>query len=148
MDRQAAIETILDHYESPRNRGKLADADVAMPGGNPGCGDIVTIYLKVDRDSDRVESVTFEGRGCTISQAAASILTELVDHAALSDVDSMDYTAMMDILGREVAQTRPRCATLALGTLKAAVKKYRSDRVREAHGLEPQQDPQMDHFEL
>jgi nitrogen fixation protein NifU and related proteins len=148
LDRQAAIEVILDHYESPRNHGKLADADVAMPGGNPGCGDIVTIYLKVDREHDRVGSVTFEGRGCTISQAAASILTELVDHAPLSDIDVLDYTAIMDVVGREVAQTRPRCATLALGTLKAAVKKYRSDRVREEYGLPPEADPEMDHFEI
>ncbi len=147
MDRQAAIEVILDHYESPRNRGRLADADVAMPGGNPGCGDIVTIYLKVDRQNDRIESVTFEGQGCTISQAAASILTELVENAPLQQVDAMDYTAMMDILGREVAATRPRCATLALGTLKAAVKKYRSDRVREENNLPPEADPTMDHFE-
>jgi nitrogen fixation NifU-like protein len=148
VDRQAAIEVILDHYDSPRNRGKLADADVAMPGGNPGCGDIVTIYLKVDRKSERVDTVTFEGDGCTISQAAASILTELVDHAPLSEIDAMDYTAMMDIIGREVAQTRPRCSTLALGTLKAAVKKYRHDRMREANGLAPEEDPKMERFEL
>jgi nitrogen fixation NifU-like protein len=147
VDRQAAIEIILDHYESPRNRGKLADADVAMPGGNPGCGDVITMYLKVDRGNDRVEAVSFEGQGCTISQAAASILTELVDHAPLSQVDAMDYTAMMDILGREVAATRPRCSTLALGTLKAAIKKYRSDRVREANGLPPEADPSMEPFE-
>jgi nitrogen fixation NifU-like protein len=148
LDRQAVIEVILDHYESPRNRGKLADADVTMPGGNPGCGDIVTIYLKVDREHDQVENVTFEGRGCTISQAAASILTVLVDHAPLSEIDAMDYNAIMDVVGREVAQTRPRCATLALGTLKAAVKKYRSDRVREEHGLAPEADPKLDHFEV
>ena len=148
MDRQSAIDNILDHYESPRNRGKLPDADVVMPGGNPGCGDIVTIYLKVDREHDRIQSVTFEGHGCTISQAAASILTELVDQAPLSEVDAMDYTGMMDVLGREVAANRPRCATLALGTLKAAVKKFRSDRVREDNNLPTEDDPTFDGFEL
>ncbi len=134
MDRQAAIELLLDHYQSPRNRERLADADVVMPGGNPGCGDVVTIYLKVDRDQNQIERVTFEGEGCTISQAAASILTELVEHAPLSQVEGMDYHAMMEVIGREVAQTRPRCATLALGTLKAAVKKYRADRLRDSLG--------------
>ena len=130
MDRQEAIENLLDHYEHPRNQGAIEDADVVMPGGNPGCGDIVTIYLKVDGAGDAVERVTFEGQGCTISQAAASILTELVGHKPLAEVDAMDFNDMIDLLGREVVSTRPRCATLALGTLKAAVHKYRADRRR------------------
>ena len=129
MDRQEAIEFLLDHYQHPRNHGTLADADVEMPGGNPGCGDVVTIYLKVS-DDDRIDRVTFEGSGCTISQAAASILTEMVDGRPLADVDEMDFNDMIDELGREVVNTRPRCATLALGTLKAAITKYRADKVR------------------
>ena len=108
----------------------MEQADVTMPGGNPGCGDIVTIYLKVDASGERVEQVTFEGEGCTISQAAASILTEMVDGKALSAIDEMDFNDMIDHLGRDVVNTRPRCATLALGTLKAAITKYRSDKVR------------------
>lgn len=132
MDRQEQIEFILDHYQQPRNRGKLEAADVTMPGGNPGCGDIVTIYLTVDRESDRISAVRFEGEGCTISQAAASILLEKMDGESLSAVDVLDYNDMIDELGREVVSTRPRCATLALGTLKAAVKKYRLDRRRES----------------
>ena len=130
VDRQEAIEFLLDHYQHPRNRGATEGADVIMPGGNPGCGDIVTIYLKVDASGDQVETVTFEGEGCTISQAAASILTEMVAGKPLSDIDAMDFTDMIDHLGREVVNTRPRCATLALGTLKAAITKYRSDKVR------------------
>ncbi|HWQ11639.1 MAG TPA: iron-sulfur cluster assembly scaffold protein [Roseiflexaceae bacterium] len=130
MDRQEAIETLLDHYEHPRNSGPLEPADVVMPGGNPGCGDIVTIYLRVTRAGDAIERVTFEGKGCTISQAAASILTELVADKPLAEIDAMDFNDMIDILGREVVSTRPRCATLALGTLKAAIHKYRADRGR------------------
>jgi nitrogen fixation NifU-like protein len=147
VDRQAAIENIMDHYESPRNRGQLADADVVMPGGNPGCGDVVTVYLKVDRDGDRIGELTFEGEGCTISQAAASILTELVAGAPLSEIEEMDYHAIMDVVGREIAQTRPRCATLALGTLKTAIRKYRSNRLREENGLPPLPDAVPERFE-
>ena len=130
MDRQEAIEFLLDHYQNPRNSGALEDADVTMPGGNPGCGDIVTIYLKVNASGDQVEKVTFEGEGCTISQAAASILTEMVDGKPFAEIDEMDFNDMIDHLGREVVNTRPRCATLALGTLKAAIAKYRTDQVR------------------
>src|SRR5262245_23160975 len=101
-----------------------------MPGGNPGCGDIVTIYLKVGASGDEVEKVTFEGEGCTISQAAASILTEMAEGKAFGAIDEMDFTDMIDYLGREVVNTRPRCATLALGTLKAAITKYRTNKIR------------------
>ncbi len=130
MDRQEAIEYLLDHYQHPRNHGSLEDADVTMPGGNPGCGDIVTIYLKINDAGDGVERLTFEGSGCTISQAAASILTEMVEGRPLAAVDEMDFNDMIDELGREVVSTRPRCATLALGTLKAAIIKYRNDQAR------------------
>ena len=124
MDRQSQIEFILDHFENPRNHGKLEDADVVSDGGNPGCGDIVTIYLKVD-DQERVEEVTFEGQGCTISQAAASLVTEMVTGKPLDEVLSLDYDAIIDELGREVVMSRPRCATLALGTVKAAASSYK-----------------------
>jgi len=125
-DRQEQIELLLDHYRSPRHRGALGDADVVMPGGNPGCGDIVTIYLKGAADHAHIADVTFEGEGCTISQAAASMLMEAVHDGRLTmeQVLSMDYHAMIDALGREVVASRPKCATLALGTLKAAIRKY------------------------
>jgi nitrogen fixation NifU-like protein len=130
VDRQEAIEFLLDHYQNPRNHGPLDPVDVTMPGGNPGCGDIVTIYLKVNDAGDRIEHITFEGTGCTISQAAASILTEMVEGRPLAEIDDMDFNDMIDQLGREVVSTRPRCATLALGTLKAAVTQYRNNKIR------------------
>ncbi len=147
MDRQEQIEYILDHFQSPRNRGPLDPADVIMPGGNPGCGDMVTIYLRVDPETNRIAAVSFEGEGCTISQAAASILMEKMQDASLNDVDALDYHDMIDELGREVVSTRPRCATLALGTLKAAVKKYRIDQ-RKAQGETHEIEDVPTHFEI
>lgn len=137
MDRQEQIEILLDHYEHPRKRHPMPNADVTMPGGNPGCGDVITIYLSVADDEMSVHDVSFEGEGCTISQAAASILMELIEDEKwnLDDIVEADYNTMIDILGKEAVQMRPRCATLALGTLKAAVKKYRRDKLREAAGL-------------
>ncbi|HET8630822.1 MAG TPA: iron-sulfur cluster assembly scaffold protein [Thermomicrobiales bacterium] len=123
MDRQAQIEFILDHYENPRNHGKMEGADVVSEGGNPGCGDMVTIYLKVDPER-RVERVTFEGQGCTISQAAASLVTEMIEGKPLDEVLDLSYDAIVDELGRDVVMSRPRCATLALGTVKAAIDSY------------------------
>lgn len=126
MDRQAQIEFLSDHYRNPRGKGPLPGADVVIPGGNPGCGDVVTIYLKGDGHGG-IEAVRFEGEGCTISQAAASVLMEMIADGKV-DADgllAMDGMAMMDILGRELVATRPKCATLALGTLKTALRQHR-----------------------
>ena len=71
-------EVILDHYKNPRGHGAIADADAHAEGQNPLCGDEVTIYVKFGDDGDTIEEVDFEGRGCAISQAATSMLTEMV----------------------------------------------------------------------
>ncbi len=136
MDRETRIAWLVDHYQHPRHRGKLEGADVRMPGGNPGCGDLLAAYLKADPGSDRVEALTYEGEGCTLSQAAASILAERVnkEHPTFEAVMAMSYEEMMEILGRDLVSSRPRCATLALGTLKAAVRRVEMDRRLRAAG--------------
>ncbi len=136
MDRQTRIELLVDHFKRPRFRGALPDADVRMPGGNPGCGDVVTMYVRAAPDEERIDAVSFEGHGCTISQAAASILAERVNRKRLSfqDVLEMSYEDMIRVLGEDVVGSRPRCATLALGTLKAAVKRIDMDRKLRAAG--------------
>jgi len=117
MDRQEAIEFLVDHYQHPRNRGPMEDADVHLTGGNPGCADRVEMYAKVSPDG-RVEDVAFEGEGCTISMAAASYVTEMVKGMTLEEVDDLSYETLIDDLGREVVMARPTCATVGLGTLK------------------------------
>lgn len=137
MDRQEQIEILLDHYENPRHRHALDPSDVTMPGGNPGCGDVITIYLNIDESGTSISDVSFEGEGCTISQAGASILLDLIHDEGwtVEDIVNMDYNVMMDILGSDIVKSRPKCATLALGTLKAAIKKYHRDRMKEEAGL-------------
>jgi nitrogen fixation protein NifU and related proteins len=124
VDRQAQIEFILDHYENPRHYGALPEATVVQKGGNPGCGDIVTFYLKVDGDG-RIEDISFEGEGCTISQAGSSIVTELFHGKTLADVEATSGDAILELLGREIAATRLKCATLGLNTTKEAVRVVR-----------------------
>jgi nitrogen fixation protein NifU and related proteins len=137
LDRQLQIQILLDHYEKPRHRGALEDADVAMPGGNPGCGDVVTIYLKAADDQEHIERATYEGEGCTISMAASSMLLEDVHRGDLTmdQVLELDYHEMIEQLGRQVVASRPKCATLGLGTLKAAIRKYQKDRRLERAGV-------------
>lgn len=132
FDRQAVIDYLVDHYENPRNNGKLDDPDVSMRGGNPGCGDVINLYLKIDEATGTLEDIVFNGEGCTISQASASVLTDLVRGQALESIDEMTYDDLIDTLGRDVVMSRPKCATLSLTTLKAALRKYRHEkRARE-----------------
>lgn len=136
VDRETRIAWLVDHYQHPRHRGKLEGADVRMPGGNPGCGDLLTAYLKAAPGGDRVEALSFEGEGCTLSQAAASILAERVNkqRPSFEEVLAFSYEEMMELLGRDLVSSRPRCATLALGTLKAAVRRLDMDRRLRAAG--------------
>src|SRR5512140_2608383 len=101
MDRQEYIEFILDHYNNPRNKGELDDPDMLVNGGNPGCGDVVSLYVRLDNE-DRIQDIKFDGHGCTISMAAASFLTEMVQGKTLAEVQAMDYGELIDTLGREV----------------------------------------------
>ena len=124
MDRQEYIELLLDHYEHPRNRRVIAGADIDYTGGNPGCGDIIHMYATVD-ETQRITDVAFEGEGCTISQAAASIVTEMVQGKTLDELEQMNYETLVEELGSEVVAPRIKCAVLALGTLKAGAQHYR-----------------------
>jgi nitrogen fixation NifU-like protein len=125
LDRQTAIEYLLDLYENPTHKGHLPDAHVSVKGGNPGCGDIVTIQLKIG-DDGTVHEIRFEGEGCTISQAAAELVSSRMEGATLEEIEQLQQDVIIDELGREVVISRPRCATLALGTLKQAVQEYRA----------------------
>ncbi len=138
-DRQEFIDFILDHYENPRHHGALENPDVVMRGGNPGCGDIVTVYLKLDKN-ERIADVSFEGEGCTISQAAASIMTDKVLGKSLAEVTAMNHEVVVDEMGREVVSNRVRCATLALNTIKAAERKFRAGQAAHSAADAPTED--------
>lgn len=137
--RQEFIDFILDHYQNPRHHGPLEKPAVVMRGGNPGCGDIVTVYLRLG-EGERIEDVSFEGEGCTISQAAASIVTDKVLGKTLAELRAMTHAVVVDEMGREVVANRLRCATLALNTLKAAEKKYRAGQAAHSAADAPLED--------
>ena len=127
LTRQEQMELILDHYEHPRHKGALEDAEAVVEGGNPGCGDIVKIYLKLDNEG-RV-AASFEGEGCTISQASASYLMDEVNGKPLDEVLAFDHNELMEGLGQEIVQQRTRCATLSLDTLRAAIRKREREQM-------------------
>jgi nitrogen fixation NifU-like protein len=132
MDRQQYIDKLLQHYDTPRYHGPILGADVILTGSNPRCGDVITIYLNVDGE-DRVEQIQFEGEGCTISQASASILLERVQGKTLAEIEAIDYNDLVGELGRDIVLTRVRCATLSLSTLKSAIQEYYTAKSKDEY---------------
>ena len=120
---QVYREVILDHYKSPRGHGLLEDADAQAEGQNPLCGDEVSISVKFGADGETIESVGFEGRGCAISQAATSMLTELVQGRKASEVAVLPREELLDEIGIPLTPIRLKCAILGLGVLKVALHK-------------------------
>lgn len=111
------MEILLDHYQNPRNYGHLENPDIVYEEGNPSCGDQIRIELKID--DNKISDVKFSGKGCTISMAAASILTELIKGKSLDDVKKFTREDMLEALGVPISPIRLKCALLALKVLKA-----------------------------
>jgi nitrogen fixation protein NifU and related proteins len=109
---------ILDHYRNPRNFGRLADPDVQAEDLNPLCGDQIRMELRVD--DGIVSDLRFSGKGCAISQASASMLTEMVKGMKLSDVAKLSKDAVLENVGIGISPTRLKCALLGLRVLKSA----------------------------
>jgi nitrogen fixation NifU-like protein len=112
-------EYILDHYRNPRNFGHLDAPDASAEDLNPLCGDKIRMELKVDSEG-RVADVRFSGKGCAISQASASMLTESIKGEKLEDIARMKMDVVVENVGIGISPTRMKCATLGLKVLKSA----------------------------
>lgn len=113
-------ERILDHYRSPRHRGELDVADVQAELENPVCGDVVRVALRLDEEG-RVAEAAFDGKGCVLSMAAASMLMEHIHDQPVSAVKALNDQDMLDLLGVELGPVRVKCALLPLRALEKAL---------------------------
>jgi nitrogen fixation protein NifU and related proteins len=114
-------EVILDHYKNPRGHGVIEGADAHAEGQNPLCGDEVSIYVSFGDDGDTIDEVRFEGRGCAISQAATSMLTEMVTGRSATEVATLPKEELLEEIGIPLTPVRLKCAILGLGVLKVAL---------------------------
>ncbi len=112
-------ELILDHYQHPHNHGEIPGADISYEDSNPLCGDKIRIDIKLKNNI--VEDVTFNGKGCAISQASASMLTDELIGKSLDDVKKLDKKFILDLLGIPLGPARIKCALLPLKVIKAGV---------------------------
>ena len=122
-------ELILDHYKNPRRHGLLDAPDAQAEGQNPLCGDEVAVSVRFDGDT--IADVGFEGRGCAISQAATSMLTEIVVGRTAEDVARMPKEELLEEVGIPLTPVRLKCAILGLGVLKVALHKAKGTPLPE-----------------
>lgn len=113
-------ENILDHYRHPRNTGTLENPTHSHEESNPLCGDVIRIDLHIN-DDNVVDQVTFQGKGCAISQASASMLTEMVVGKTLDEVKQISKDDILEALGIEIGPVRMKCALLSLKALKSSI---------------------------
>ena len=122
-------EVILDHYKNPRGHGVIDPADAEAEGQNPLCGDEVSIAVSFEGDT--ILDVKFQGRGCAISQAATSMLMDMVKGRSAEEVASMSRDELLDEVGIPLTPVRLKCALLGLGVLKLALHKGRGTPLPE-----------------
>ena len=127
-------EIILDYYRNPRNRGTIDSPDSKARDSNPLCGDVVEMQLKFS--SGKVSDIKFSGDGCAISQASASMLTELVMGKTVDEVRKIDKTLLLENLGSpNLGAVRIKCALLPLKVMKTALYDYLGEKMSSEEDL-------------
>jgi len=117
---------LLDHYQHPRNKGVLAGATVSSALHNPSCGDSVSIEAIIA--DGRVLQLAFQGSGCVISQATASLLTEKLMGKTIAEILDLDAAFVQHMIGMELGPTRLKCALLPVDALKEGVQACNTER--------------------
>ena len=113
---------ILEHYRNPHNKGYLDPHDLHFADSNPTCGDEMSMTLRLDETGVAIADVAFDGRGCAISQASASIMTDTLRGQTLEQVHAMNPKDLLDELGVPIGPARLKCALLAYKVLQGAVR--------------------------
>ena len=122
-------EVILDYYRYPRNYGRLDGANAQARDLNPLCGDEIEIHAKIG--DGKIADIKFSGKGCAISQAAASMLTEFLKGKTVEQARNISKENVLEMLGIEISHVRLKCALLGLKVAKTAVYNYLGEKMNE-----------------
>jgi len=116
-------ETVMEHFKHPRNVGKIEDADGKSTEGSPACGDMVSVYIKVDPKTQTISDVKFESYGCASNIATGSIITELAKGKTLEEAKNITWKQASDALGG-LPKIKAHCSVLAVEGLRSAIQNY------------------------
>lgn len=122
MSDDIQAEIVLEHYRDPHNYGTIDNPSVSLTESNPVCGDTVNISLLVKDGA--IADIKFVGKGCSISQAAASMLTDRVMGKSLEEVRKIDEKGIIDMVGLNLGPAREKCALLSYNTLQRCIESY------------------------
>ena len=115
-------ENIIEHYKHPQNKGKINKPDIKKKGYNPLCGDYITLYIKIKNEI--IEDIKFEGEGCAISQASASLLSEEIKGKTKEEIKQLTKENIFELIGIRVSPVRMKCALLSLKTLQEGMEQW------------------------
>ncbi|MHA2169974.1 MAG: Fe-S cluster assembly sulfur transfer protein SufU [Candidatus Kariarchaeaceae archaeon] len=121
-------EQIIDYYKYPRNKKVIDDPSMEYGDSNPVCGDEITIYVKLN-DEGKVADVGYEGKGCAISQASVSLLTEVIEDMTVEEMKELTNEDIKEMLGIPLSPIRLKCAILGLKVLEGAIHKFEGGEV-------------------
>lgn len=124
-DEDINTEILLEHYRSPHNYGQIQDASAKMMEYNPVCGDTVQFTISVDGGA--IRDIKFIGRGCSVSQASASMLTDRVLGKSLEEVKKITPEDILQMIGLSLGPSREKCALLSLNALHKCIRKYEEE---------------------
>jgi nitrogen fixation NifU-like protein len=128
-------EKVLEHFRNPRNVGVISNPDGKSTEGSPACGDMVSVYIKVDEKTKKIEDIKFESYGCASNIATGSIITELAKGKTLEEAKKINWKEASDALGG-LPKIKTHCSVLAVDGLRAAIANY-----EEKHGLVKEKIP-------
>ena len=137
---------LLEHYRNPQNYGTLDDFSFEHHDSNPLCGDDLTFQINLDSD-DTVEDVRFNGKGCAISQASASMLTEVIIGKTITDLKLFEQKDILELIGIESLSLNPsrlKCALLSLKVLKVGLYNYLGDSILKTKSSDEFSESKLD----
>ena len=121
-DENLNMEVLLDHYRSPRNYGKIESPSADIVEYNPVCGDAIQLTIRIA--NGKIEDIKFIGRGCSVSQGSASMLTEKVKGMSLADAMKINPGQVIENIGLNLGPSREKCALLSLNALHKSIRKF------------------------
>ncbi|SNZ17175.1 nitrogen fixation protein NifU [Natronoarchaeum philippinense] len=132
-------QQILDHYKNPRNYGELEDPTYTHVGENPMCGDEIRMDVEIDEDAGEIERVAFQGDGCAISQASASMLSSELQGKSVETLMEMDRDDVTEMLGVDISPMRVKCAVLAEKVAQDGYEIYEGEKDLDKTSTEDEQ---------